>query len=184
MYKYLHDVCVCVCGEECEGKAHAKRGARGGQRERDVQLVKLRHLADVDRNGAAYLQLHQIPASRVCEQRVQREECEDKAAARWERALRVLHGEVDSQCVARGIVRIKAPHPRALHARRPLLAVLEEVGRLRAVCRLCKRRHHHDCEKRREGVEEERTTHRFPSACWSWRPARDSEEVGAPATAS
>ena len=51
------------------------------------------------------------------------------------------------------MTRTVAPHPRALHARRPLIAVLEEVGRLRAVRRFRARPHHRDGEERREGGE-------------------------------
>ena len=61
---------------------------------------------------------------------------------------------INSQYVPGATIRIIAPHARALHARRPLIAVLEEVGRLRAVRRLRARTHHRDGEERREGVEQ------------------------------
>ena len=70
---------------EGASKAAGRRSARTrrGEEESDAQGVKLRHLADVDRNGPAYRQVGQAPASvrrvvkerrDVCEHRVGGEE--------------------------------------------------------------------------------------------------------------
>ena len=160
-------------------RAAGRRSARTrrGEEERDAQVRKLRHLADVDRNGPAYLQTVQVSASvrraeggkrhvstvwgvrsaRRCragvhERRRGRRRCGEEA--RRGRALRTRKTVLDSQAV---LIRVAislviAPHPRALHARRPLIAVLEEVGRRRAVRRLRARPHHRDGEERHEGV--------------------------------
>ena len=83
-----------------------------------------------------------------------------RESATKRRALRAQDRAIDSQPCVRFTLRVIAPHAHAIHARRPLIAVLEEVGHLSAVCRLSARRDHRDGEERREGVEQS-MEHRF-----------------------
>ena len=77
-----------------------------------------------------------------------------RESATKRRALCAQDRAIDSQPCVRFTLRVIAPHAHAIHARRPLIAVLEEVGHLSAVCRLSARRDHRDGEERREGVEQ------------------------------
>jgi hypothetical protein len=123
--------------------------ARRREEERDAQHIKLRHLADVDWNRAAYLQTAQISAVCECEKggdaehRVggeahaqvprRRSRAKEKAAALRRGSAKRKSAAHAQIAHARNTLRSIAPHAGVVDAVLPLNAVLEEVRRLRAV---------------------------------------------------